>query len=465
VTEEVLAEAAAWVRAGRVLAIETCPYLDVALTAMIPVPVVGLGTVATDARWRFYYDPARLMSFPEARRRRVLVADWLHEVGHQLRDHAARWQLLGAPPQLHPVYNTAGDALINADLADLDVMLLATDVTFASLPDDVNRTMTTEQIYQRLLSEMPTSGSRAGLVGGGSRGGGSARPSDCGSGAGGPRRDWELPIGDADPNAAQDGDPGVPDPGPGAGPGLSDGSVDADRAELIRQETATQILSHAKARGIGSVPHRLRKWADGYLSPATDWRQELRSAVSRSLGQAAGRFDYSWVRPPRRRIPGYTTPGMAAPEPPTVAVVVDTSGSMSADDLAQAIADITALARAAGGASRTPPVRVIPCDTRPGPVQGVRRGADIAGLQLTGGGGTDMAAGIHRAAELSPRPRVLVVITDGDTPWPQHAPDTLTGGRHIAVVVAGEADQALDRVPDWMHLIRAERAEFGGRRW
>lgn len=431
-TEQDLAEAESWVKVGRALAIEKCPYLDLALSSMIPVAVPGLGTAATDVRWRFYYDPVRIMALPEADRRRVMVSDWIHEIGHQLRDHAQRWKQLGAEESLHPVWNIAGDALINKDLDDLDLLLLPTDVRIEELPGGIEHTMTTEQIYAILLREWPR------------RVPGAAASPDCGSGSGGGRRDWEL-------------SPDDPDSNPGGG--AADGSVDGVRADLIRQETAEQVRTYAKAQGSESLPHGLREWADGYLEPIVDWRRELRSAVSRALGRAAGRFDYSWTRPPRRRIPGYTTPGMVAPEPPTAAVVVDTSGSMSPDDLAQAIADISALTRSvAGSATGKAPVRVIPCDATAGEVQIVRNQADIRSLKLTGGGGTDMPVGLDKAAHLRPRPQVVVTITDGYTPWPEEPPSTLSGIPFIAVIV--EPDLPVESrpagdPPDWMHTIRA----------
>lgn len=87
-------DALAWVQAERVAAIKKCPYLDTALSAMIPVPALGLGTLANDRRWRFYYDPHRTLKQTRDGRIDAVISDWIHEVGHQLRDHCARWREL-----------------------------------------------------------------------------------------------------------------------------------------------------------------------------------------------------------------------------------------------------------------------------------------------------------------------------------------------------------------------------------
>jgi len=62
-------------------------------------------------------------------------------------------------------------------------------------------------------------------------------------------------------------------------------------------------------------------------------------------------------------------------------------------------------------------------------VHAVRRVSRPAQVVLAGGGGTDMGAGIAAAAALRPRPSVVIVLTDGWTPWPPAPP------RGIRVVV------------------------------
>jgi hypothetical protein len=99
---------------------------------------------------------------------------------------------------------------------------------------------------------------------------------------------------------------------------------------------------------------------------------------------------------------------------PEVAIVCDTSGSMHERLLARALAEIEAVLTRAG--LRQAQVRVLAVDTA---VHAVRRVSRATQVQLAGGGGTDMGRGIYDAAELKPRPSVVIVLTDGFTPWPE----------------------------------------------
>lgn len=114
---------------------------------MLPVAVVGLGTVATDARWRFYYDPVRVLDASSEQRLELLVSDWVHEVGHLLRDHPQRWTETGHAQRWHPIFNIAGHAVINRDVEELGLLVMPSDVVFESLPPEaeVDSTMTTEE--------------------------------------------------------------------------------------------------------------------------------------------------------------------------------------------------------------------------------------------------------------------------------------------------------------------------------
>jgi predicted metal-dependent peptidase len=130
--------------------------------------------------------------------------------------------------------------------------------------------------------------------------------------------------------------------------------------------------------------------------------------------------DYSYRRPSRRAAaaPGVVLPSLIRPVP-EVAVICDTSGSMSDELLGMAIAEVAGLLRALGVARS---VRVLACDAA---VSSVQRVTSSSQVNLAGGGGTDMGAGLAAAAALRPRPAVAVVLTDGYTPWPGAAPKAM----------------------------------------
>jgi predicted metal-dependent peptidase len=212
---------------------------------------------------------------------------------------------------------------------------------------------------------------------------------------------------------------------------------------LIRDLAAKEIVEANKNRG--SVPGDLARWANARLKPAVDWRKELRSVVSRHLGMQAGKTDYSYGRLPRRRIPGVITPGMVQSRPPSVAVVIDTSGSMGTTEIDQAVADLAGLLRAVTGSAV--PLRVLACDAAVGEVQHL---TSVKNLKLTGGGGTDMGVGIHAAATLRPTPDVIVTLTDGYTGWPTTPDPAAPMALYVAVILNNEDTAA---VPDFMHTI------------
>ena len=60
-----------------------------------------------------------------------------------------------------------------------------------------------------------------------------------------------------------------------------------------------------------------------------------------------------------------------------------------------------------------------------------------------------MRAGLTVAGETRPRPEVIVVLTDGDTPWPATAPP----GAAVVIALLGRASQDLPPTPTWAERI------------
>lgn len=365
-------------RLARLTAAEAMPYFMHALFAVTPLAQPGSGTFGVDRDWRLYMDPA-VLTGPDAWT--PVAAGWvlLHEVSHLIRDHAARYTTLPRP-QIHLAWNLATDAEINDDLIAARAALPGEPVTPAALglPDRG----VAEDYYAELVRDLQT---LAGYDDGGD---------GCGSGAGGPALPGELP-----PDATLAGQP-VASIGPAEG-------------DMIRRQVAEDIKACQQAKGRGTVPAGLDRWAGDVLRPpVVPWPQVLRAAVRAALADRAGRTDYTYSRPSRRRVPRIIKPAMRGPTI-RVSIVVDTSGSMSQDDLTAALSEINGVLRSSGVARDQ--MRVLSCDAASGTPARVR---SVGGIRLTGGGGTDMCIGITAATRARPAPDVIIVLTDGDTPWP-----------------------------------------------
>ena len=110
-----------------------------------------------------------------------------------------------------------------------------------------------------------------------------------------------------------------------------------------------------------------------------------------------------------------------------VAVVFDTSASMHQRLLDAAAAELRGVLKA----TRSRTISVIACDAG---AHTARAFGQSETIRLTGGGGTDLRDGIVAATELSPKPNLIVVLTDGETPWPERAPECIS----VVAVIIGD---------------------------
>ncbi len=170
------------------------------------------------------------------------------------------------------------------------------------------------------------------------------------------------------------------------------------------------------------------------------WQQVLGASVRRAVAFRHGSTLPTYRKLSRRQAasPRTILPGSVRPVP-CVAVVVDTSGSMDDGLLAQAVGEVDGVLQA-----MAVEVQVYSCDVSASDAGRVRRARD---LQLVGGGGTDLTVGIAVALAGRPRPEVLIVLTDGETPWPAVPP---TGCAVVAVVITRGAGP---ECPEWVQRV------------
>jgi len=209
---------------------------------------------------------------------------------------------------------------------------------------------------------------------------------------------------------------------------------------------ASETVAHH--RSYGSTPGGWLRWANRVLEPRVDWRKELRASLHRGITEVTGAVDYSYQRPSRRwsNSSKVILPSLRSRHP-EISILLDTSASMSEELLGQALAEIDGLMSTVG--IRFNCLKIFTCDSVVGKPQRVRRSSD---LNLIGGGGTDLAQGIDAAVQSQPTADLLIIITDGFTPWPESLPN---GIRAVAVLI----NEDPPATPEWLHRVEIREAE------
>ncbi|MET9898639.1 VWA-like domain-containing protein [Streptomyces sp. NPDC006446] len=395
--------------AARLHAARVRPYLATALFALHTVESRWVPTMAVDRHWRCYVSPGFVDRMPVE----DLAGVWVHEVSHLLRDHHGRSErvarergLTGPGERLR--MNIAADCEINDDAFGEGLVRPEGAVTPQLLRLPPGELM---EDYLRRFRLGPLTQDLAWL--------------DCGSGADGREREWDL--------------------GPDGAHGLS-----AQERDAVRFRVAQGI----KARP-GKSPQGWQRWAEEAFHPPQPWRELLGAAVrSAASGSGVGE-DYTYGRPSRRAagVPGVVLPSLRR-RPPRVSVVIDTSGSVSDAELGSALLEVSAISRAVGG--RRDLITVVSCDAAAGIAHPLCR---AEGIPLMGGGGTDLRSGFAAALRAQPRPDVVVVLTDGQTPWPESRPPCRTV---VGLFSRQESDDSWDeddpnyvpdRPPEWARVV------------
>ncbi|GAA1398462.1 VWA-like domain-containing protein [Catellatospora coxensis] len=392
--------------AARLHAARVRPYLATALFALHVVVSRRVPTMAVDRHWRCYVSPG----FVDRTPLEELAGVWVHEVSHLLRDHhrrgnrvAAERGLTGPGERLR--INIAADCEINDDVYGDGLARPADAVDPALLGLADGELM---EDYLRQFGLGPRTQNLVWL--------------DCGSGADGLDREWDL--------------------GPCGAHGLDEQEQDAVRFRVAQGVTGAP----------GTAPRSWQRWAEEVFHPPQAWRDLLGAAVRSAATASGAGDDYTYGRPSRRSagLPGVVLPSLRR-RPPRVAVVIDTSRSVSDAELGSALLEVTAIARALGG--RRDLVTVLSCDAAAGVAYALCR---AEGIPLTGGGGTDLREGFAKALRLNPRPDVVVALTDGQTPWPETQPPCRTVvGLFPRASRWSEDDEEYvpDTPPDWARVV------------
>ncbi len=348
-------------------------------------------TTATDAK-AFYFNPGFIDNLNLAQTQFVLAHEAMHcAMGHDHRrngrikrrwdvacEHAVNLVLIedGMKPPLHGI------------LADQNYLTLSAEEIYPMIPDDTPEESFDEHLFDsdNDTGSSPDENQRqdnpeAGESGGQGREGQSEAEEREGSGG----------------QASQKPDP------------LSQ----AEREALSEQWKNRLAAAAQAARQAGKLSQSMMRWVDDLLAPSLPWRALL--ARFFAVNQ---RDDYSWRRPSRREgdalLPRLSSEGL------DVVAAIDTSGSISDEELRAFVGELDALK----GQVRAK-VTLLACDNH------VAENApwefepwDTMQLPpgLEGGGGTDFRPVFDWVETENRSPNLLVYFTDAEGDFPKQPP-------------------------------------------
>lgn len=415
ISEEVRKQARDSIVACRWLLTRIYPYFSNAWWSLQVIESTACPTMGVDAGWRLYYNPEFTLKLS----RSEILATLVHELFHMIRNHHKRCG--DRDPEQ---WNWAADLEINDDVQyDREISIggnsqkisikLFDNALFAETYGYDPGLLAEE--YYNMIEGDPNVKKKVE----------SCKERVGGSIADGQSREWE----DGKDIDSQDF------------PALSD-----IEKEIIKRQCAEDAQKRQKEAG--DVPAGVQRWAETVVSSKTDWRKLLTNKVKKALANLYGTYDYSYSTLSRRRLPKIILPGMVSPEV-HLTVVVDTSGSVSDKDLAVINGEIDKLIRTCDISQ----IRVVSCDATIHTDVYARNLSDLK-YNIKGGGGTDMGIALSylsKPRKGKPVPSLVIVLTDGYTPWHEHKPP-------FNVIVALVGDYTYDEAPSYASLIKIDPA-------
>ncbi len=421
------------------------PYLR---TFIMTVPIIeshNVPTMAASEDWKIYYNPDFVNETPLEQ----IVGTFYHEIDHCLKDHAGRFRKQFNNPIERTIANIAVDLETNNRVLDDGLKL----PDGAALPEmfGLPKGLLAEEYYKELLKQAEETikqikqqmkqieqnqQDNQEL----NNNQNNSEDTEDSSQSDNDEKDGSQNEDQNDENGNDDLTNNVVNKSGSSHDGIKrewetdeEKGINEMEKELMKRKIANDMKEYKR---IGKLPGHWERWADEVLKPKIDWRRELQKLLKGSIENAMGKMDYTYSKRNRRYcdhdvvLPGYK--GYL----PRIAVVIDTSGSMTNGDISLAIGEVYGILK-----TMNAKITVISCDAA---VHNVQKIKNIDEIKLIGGGGTNMAVGITEA--LNHKPDLIVVITDGYTPWPDEEIDC----KVIAVLTSHEK---LHGVPSWIKSI------------
>ena len=320
------------------------PFFGALALKLIVQEDTTMPTGATDGKY-LKYNPKWFEKLPEPQQEGFIA----HEIMHIVYMHMLRRE-----HRHHKKWNVAADYVINWNLVHDCHMSLPE----GALLDQEYADMTTEHVYN-LLPEM--------------------EDEDCNS----------IPWDD------------LPTDFGGCG-GVEDGQGDGTVAE--QKWTIDINQAYQAAKMAGKTPGGLTKIIDEIIKPKVNWKTVLMKFITNTA-----KNDYSWLKPNRRFIAkDMYLPSLYSERLESIVVAVDTSGSISDEELQIFASETSAIL----GLMDPENIHFLQCDTEINQHDTYTRQNLPLKVEFKGRGGTDFAPVWEYIEENNLNPKCCVYLTD-----------------------------------------------------
>ena len=189
-------------------------------------------------------------------------------------------------------------------------------------------------------------------------------------------------------------------------PGNGRPRLTKEEKKQIRDEIKEAVLAAAEAAGAGNVPGNIKRMIKDLTAPVVNWRELLQQQI-----QSIIKNDFTFSRPSRRSWHmDAVLPGMKNAQTIDVCVAIDTSGSITSDDLKIFLSEVKGIMDMYDDYK----VHIITWDTEVyNPADYSPDSAeDITTYEPGGGGGTDPHCVWEYLKENEIEPKKLIMFTD-----------------------------------------------------
>ena len=228
-------------------------------------------------------------------------------------------------------------------------------------------------------------------------------------------------------------------------------------AEGIERPSPLDVVNTMKATaqrarggssfGLGTADYLEKMIVQNMQAPKTNWRIVLSRIISLSRNRKSFQSTERTFSKINVRASAFLgdiiMPGLTS-YAPKIIMGIDTSGSMANDDIMLALNESEGIIRTGSGSND---FSVFCIDTKMKDIQPVSK---IQDLDITGGGGTDMAPAFEYISSLSAynRPDVFVLATDGFVPW-EHCKRFMPAWNCMIIILIVDR-KGLERIPAWL---------------